>query len=89
MVLLRSVQKIKRKPSEYLLENLYVTTSGRYSKALMEYVIAIMGEDRVMLATDYPYEDLCQSMDFIKNCGLSDKVLNKLCHGNWDRVFGS
>ena len=41
-----------------------------------------MGEDRVMLATDYPYEDLNQSMDFIRGCQLSDKTLQKICSGN-------
>lgn len=73
---------IKRTPSEVLLENTYVTTSGRFSKALMEYIIKVMGEDRVMLATDYPYESLEQSMNFIRNCGLPDKTLQKVCSGN-------
>jgi len=49
---------IQRTPSQVLLENMYVTTSGRFSKPLLEYVLKVMGEDRVMLATDYPYEDL-------------------------------
>jgi hypothetical protein len=31
-----------------------------------------MGEDRVMLVTDYPYENLLQSIDFIRGGGLSD-----------------
>jgi predicted TIM-barrel fold metal-dependent hydrolase len=73
---------IKRTPSQVLLENMYVTTSGRFSKPLLEYVLKIMGEDRVMLATDYPYENLGQSMDFIRGCGLSDNIFQKICWGN-------
>ncbi len=77
---------IKRTPSQVMLENMYVTTSGRFSKPLLEYVLKIMGEDRVMLATDYPYENLDQSMNFIRGCGLPDKIFQKICSGNAARL---
>lgn len=77
---------IKRTPSQVILENTYVTTSGRFSKPLLEYVLKVMGEDRVMLATDYPYENLEQSMSFIRGCGLPDKIFQKICSGNAARL---
>lgn len=77
---------IKRTPSQVMQENVYVTTSGRFSKPLMDYMLAVMGEDRIMLATDYPYEDLNQSMDFIRGCGLSDTALQKICAENANRL---
>lgn len=73
---------IKRTPAEVMRENLYVTTSGRFSKPLLEYVLKIMSEDRVMLATDYPYENLKASMNFIRGCDLSERILQKICAGN-------
>jgi predicted TIM-barrel fold metal-dependent hydrolase len=30
-----------------------------------------MGKDRMLFATDYPYESLSQSINFIKDCHLS------------------
>ncbi len=77
---------IKRTPSQVILENTYVTTSGRFSKPLLEYVLQVMGEDRVMLATDYPYENLEQSMNFIRGCGLPDKTFQRICSGNAARL---
>jgi predicted TIM-barrel fold metal-dependent hydrolase len=77
---------IKRTPSQVMLENIYITTSGRFSQPLLEYVLKVMGEDRVLLATDYPYEDLGQSMNFIRGCGLSDDVFQKICWGNAVRL---
>ncbi|KTC96511.1 5-carboxyvanillate decarboxylase [Legionella geestiana] len=74
--------KIDKTPSEVLLNNVHVTTSGRFSKAALDFVIRVMGIDRVLLATDYPYEDLQRSMDFIRNCGLTDKELRKICFEN-------
>ena len=77
---------IKKTPNEVMRDNVYVTTSGRFSKSLMEYTLKIMGEDRIMLATDYPYEDLNQSMNFIRGCGLSASVLEKICCGNAEKL---
>jgi predicted TIM-barrel fold metal-dependent hydrolase len=73
---------IKRTPNQVMMENVYITTSGRFSKPLMEYSLKVLGEDRILLATDYPYEDLNESMNFIRGCGLTDNVLQKICSEN-------
>lgn len=78
--------KIKKTPSEVILENVYITTSGRFSKPALDYVLQVMGEDRVMLATDYPYENLMQSMNFIKGCDLPDEQLKKVCYLNANKL---
>lgn len=77
---------IKKTPSEVMLDNVYVTTSGRFNKATLEFVIKVMGEDRVMLATDHPYEDLNESMNFIRGCKLTDKTFQKICSGNAENL---
>lgn len=77
---------IKRTPSQVISENVYVTTSGRFSQPLLEYTLKVMGEDKIMLATDYPYENLKQSMDFIRDCDLSKKTLQKICSLNANRL---
>ncbi len=74
--------KIKRTPSEVMLENIYITTSGRFSKPLLDYSLAIMGEDKLMLATDHPYESMEESLAFIKSCNLEARVLEKICWQN-------
>ncbi|WP_133131274.1 amidohydrolase family protein [Legionella yabuuchiae] len=73
---------IKRTPAEIISENVYITTSGRFSKPLLDFALAVLGEDKIMLATDYPYENITQSMDFIRSCNLSDTVLQKICSAN-------
>ncbi|MES2217308.1 MAG: amidohydrolase family protein [Pseudomonadota bacterium] len=73
---------IKRTPNQVLMENVYITTSGRFSKPLLEYCLKVLGAEKIMLATDYPYENLQQSMDFIRGCGLEDKIFQQICSGN-------
>ena len=68
------------------MDNVYVTTSGRFSKPLLDYTLKVMGEDKIMLATDYPYESLNQSMSFIRDCDLPDSVLQKICSQNANRL---
>jgi predicted TIM-barrel fold metal-dependent hydrolase len=77
---------IKKMPSEVILDNVYVTTSGRFSKPALEFTLKVMGEDRVMLATDHPYEDLKQGMNFIRGCGLPDTIIQKICSGNAEKL---
>lgn len=45
-----------------------------------------MGSDRVLLATDYPYENLEQSMNFIRGCDLPTETLHKICYGNSEKL---
>lgn len=79
--------KISLSPNEVIKRNVFFTTSGRFSKPLLNYVIEVMGEDRILLATDYPYENLQQSMDFIRDCGQPVTVIEKICAGNWQQHF--
>ena len=73
---------IKKTPSEVILENVYMTTSGRFSKTALDFVLQVMGSDHVLLATDYPYENLEQSMNFIIGCNLPQTKLQKICYIN-------
>jgi 2,3-dihydroxybenzoate decarboxylase len=51
-----AMKPIRRKPSEYLRENVWVTTSGvAWAPAIM-FCREALGPDRVLYAMDYPYE---------------------------------
>ena len=78
---------IKKTPAEVIKDNVYITTSGRFSKPLLTYALEVMGEDHVMLATDYPYEDLGECRTFIDNCGQPKSIVEKICHKNWEALF--
>lgn len=50
------VKPLKKKPSDYLRENFYYTTSGMPWEPSITFVQQQMGMDRVMYAMDYPYQ---------------------------------
>jgi 5-carboxyvanillate decarboxylase len=51
-----SMKPIQRRPSEYLRENVWVTTSGMAWVPAIMFCRDVLGPDRVMYAMDYPYE---------------------------------
>ena len=70
---------LKRKPSEYLKDNMLVTTSGNYLQAAVMCTCEAMGLDRILLATDHPYEDSDECMEFLESLPVSQ--------GDKDRVY--
>lgn len=66
--------------TEYLQKNIYITTSGWFSNNALEYVIKIMGIDRVMFSIDYPYESQYLASDWIDNVPLSVEDKEKIAY---------
>lgn len=50
------VKPLQRKISDYLRENVYVTSSGMAWAPAIEFCQRVLGVDRVMYAMDYPYQ---------------------------------
>ncbi|MBW2028679.1 MAG: amidohydrolase [Deltaproteobacteria bacterium] len=69
---------LERTPSEYLRDNVFVTTSGRFSRAAFMCTREEMGIDRILLGTDYPYEDTRESMQFVEGLPISKEEKDKI-----------
>lgn len=73
---------IEKKPSEYLRSNVYFTTSGNYFEPAFMCTREAMGIDRILLGTDYPYEDSDECIQFIEGLPLSQEEREKVYYGN-------
>jgi 2,3-dihydroxybenzoate decarboxylase len=80
----RPLQKL---PSQYIRENLIVTTSGACDNAPLQCCLAAMGEDNVLFSTDYPFESAQIAADFIEAAPLSESLRAKICYQNAKRVL--
>jgi len=78
---------LNKKPSEYLRHNMWVTTSGNYLQPAFMCTKEALGIDRILLSTDYPYEDAGECMQFLESLPLSATEKEKIYHQN-ARVFG-
>ena len=72
----------KKPASEYLLNNLYVTTSGNYLPAAFFCTRDGIGMDKILLGTDFPFEDMTECMDFLERLPLSEEERISLYQGN-------
>jgi 2,3-dihydroxybenzoate decarboxylase len=66
--------KLKQRPSDYIKQNIVVTTSGMCSGEPLNCTIAALGHDRVMFAADYPFESTREAGEFLDHTPLADAV---------------
>lgn len=78
---------LQRLPSEYLRQNIYITTSGMNYWPQTRMAMEVMGSERVLFAIDYPYEDNREAVGEIDAMPLSDSERSLLCHANAEKVF--
>lgn len=72
----------------YLRNNLYVTASGMFLPHYMERALAIVGADRLLLSTDYPYQyrQGWEARRFVAECGQDDAGKAAFASLNWLRL---
>jgi len=77
----------ERDPSYYFKNNIWVTTSGIFSNPTFECAKTVLGIDRILFGSDYPYESLPDSVGFVNGLPISDIDRAKVCHENSQRLF--
>ncbi len=82
-----NVPKLQKKPSEYLKENFYVTTSGMAWQPPILYAQSVLGVDRVLYAMDYPYQFVPDEVKVTDDVPISDADKKKLYQTNAEKVF--
>jgi uncharacterized protein len=75
-------------PSDYLLRNVWVTTSGLFSLPPLLCTVQVFGVDRVMFSVDYPYSGNASGRALIDKLPLSPADREKIIGGNAERLLG-
>ena len=78
---------LQRLPSEYFASNFRITTSGMMSDLPLEFCRKIVGDDRIMFAIDFPYEQTEDAVAFIRSASLPDEARRKITHANAEALF--
>jgi|SRR6185312_8891303 len=82
-----SVRKLARKPSDYLRENIYITTSGMAWAPPILYAQSVLGAGRVLYAMDYPYQFVPEEVAVTDNLPIGDAEKKMLYQTNAEAVF--
>lgn len=76
------------KASEYFRRNFAITTSGLEDPVVLRLCVDKIGVDNVMWAIDYPYQPTAPAVAFLESARLSAADLERIAHGNAERIFG-
>ena len=74
-------------PSEVFRRHFWITTSGVCDRAALQCSIDALGVDRVMFATDYPYEDIVLAGEWIDNVPIDLSQKQMICRGTAERLL--
>jgi 5-carboxyvanillate decarboxylase len=80
--------KLKRKISDYMKENIYITTSGMAWEPAISFCQSVLGMDRVLYAMDYPYQFVPEEVAVTDNLPISAAETKMLYQTNAEKVFG-
>jgi 2,3-dihydroxybenzoate decarboxylase len=79
--------KLRRRPSDYIRDNIVVTTSGMCSAEPLACAIGALGDARILFAADYPFESVDEASAFIEGAPLPDSVRADICFNNAARLL--
>lgn len=78
----------KRKLVEYLLNNVYVTTSGNFCTQTLINTMLVVGSDRVLFSADYPFEKLSQATQWFDRLdSISETDWVKIARTNAEKLL--
>jgi len=78
---------LKRRPSDYLKENVWVTTSGMQWAPAILFSQQVLGVDRVLYAMDYPYQFVPEEVKVTDELPISEADRKKLYQTNAEALF--
>ena len=68
-------------------EHLWVTTCGYMTDQPLLCRLGVLGADRIMFSVDYPFSDSTEATRFVRDAPLSPADVEKIAHGNAERLL--
>jgi 2,3-dihydroxybenzoate decarboxylase len=84
-VMVNKTRKLNRSFSQYVKENILITTSGGYQPEALICAMSAIGVDRILFAVDYPYVNMKDSVELVERTPISDSDKEKIYHLNAER----
>ena len=87
----RQAKHLQRPIRDYVRQNFYVTPSGMFSPNYLAWSKEVMGVERILFSTDYPFiiAPGRGARDFVEQAALSPEEKEMVAHGNWERLTGN
>jgi predicted TIM-barrel fold metal-dependent hydrolase len=86
--MLSSTAKLNRPVSDCFRTKVSMTPGGILSERYLRWAIEVLGSDRILFATDYPYKTFRNgdARQFLQDASISNVDREKISCSNWDRL---
>lgn len=81
-------QKLQKPIQQYFHDNFWITTSAFFRTELLQLVLSVMGEDRVLFSTDYPFVSAVEGADWFRSVDLPRATKEKIGYQNAEKLLG-
>ena len=87
---LQRAAKLDKPIADYMRDSLYVTASGMFSVGYLQRCVEIVGIERILFSTDFPYQYRPgrEARHFLEGAPLDKAGKEMFAHGNWERLTG-
>lgn len=82
-----ALPRIRKRPSEYFLENFYVDTAGVFHEPALQCAYETLDHNRILFATDYPLEDGSRGKAFIADSKIPEDDKEKIYGSNATKLL--
>lgn len=83
----RLSKKLMKKPSQYVKDNFFVTTSGMFWQPALICTYLALGADSILFAVDYPFESNKEAVQFMETAPICDSDKEKIYHLNAEKLL--
>ena len=78
---------IQKRPSEYILENTVITTSGMAWDPLLLFSHSVLGPENILFAVDYPFGNYARDAQWMDAAPLPEADKEMIYSRNAERIF--
>ena len=83
--------KLAHPVSQYFRHHVSVTPSGVWSQRYLRWALEVLGPERILFSTDYPYRFMPDggAHRFLDDADLNDTERAAIAHGNWESLVAN
>ena len=74
--------------SDYYKRHVWVTPSGMFDLPHFEFILKVLGPDRIIWSTDYPYLTMDGAREFLMSAPIDETAREKIAYRNAEELFG-
>lgn len=82
-----TMDKLQNPVQQYFHDNFWITTSAFFRDELLTLALSVMGEDRVLFSTDYPFVSAKGGADWLRAVDLPRATQEKIAHKNAEKLL--